>query len=69
MDRGPTSLADIVHDLNNRLTTIQGYSELALEDIHDAKALADDIQEIQSAARKAASLTSQLLGPSRRAVP
>jgi two-component system, cell cycle sensor histidine kinase and response regulator CckA len=56
----------IAHDLNNALTAIAGYSELALSAVpgdHPARA---DVQEIRRAAERAASVTRQLLAFSRK---
>lgn len=58
----------IAHDFNNLLTAITGYSDLLLEDLapNDPRRL--DIDEIRAAARRAASLTQQLLAFSRKQV-
>ena len=56
----------IAHDLNNALTAIAGYSELALNEVpgdHPARA---DVQEIRRAAERAAAVTRQLLAFSRK---
>jgi PAS domain S-box-containing protein len=58
----------IAHDLNNALTAIAGYSELALTAVtadHPAHA---DVQEIRRGAERAASVTRQLLAFSRKQV-
>jgi PAS domain S-box-containing protein len=55
----------IAHDLNNALTAIAGYAELALGAIVDGPARAD-VQEIRRAAERAGSVTKQLLAFSRR---
>jgi two-component system cell cycle sensor histidine kinase/response regulator CckA len=58
----------IAHDFNNLLTVILGYTELLLGE----RALDDpgrrDLEEIQMAGRRAASLTQQLLAFSRKQV-
>jgi len=56
----------IAHDLNNALTAIAGYSELAMAGVaadHPARA---DVEEIRRAAERAASVTRQLLAFSRK---
>jgi len=58
----------IAHDFNNLLTAILGFSELALDQLHDNPALAADIDEIRKAGARANRLTRQLLGFSRRQV-
>jgi PAS domain S-box-containing protein len=55
----------IAHDLNNALTAIGGYAELALGAIVGGPARAD-VQEIRRAAERAGSVTKQLLAFSRR---
>ena len=55
----------IAHDLNNALTAIAGYAELALGAIADGPARAD-VKEIRRAAERAGSVTKQLLAFSRR---
>src|SRR5581483_2682096 len=58
----------IAHDFNNLLTAILGYAELLISN----DALADrerrDLEEIQKAGQRAASLTQQLLAFSRKQV-
>jgi PAS domain S-box-containing protein len=56
----------VAHDLNNALTAIAGYTELAtglLEEHHPARA---DVLEIRRAAERAESVTRQLLAFSRK---
>jgi len=56
----------IAHDLNNALTAIVGYTELALGALaadHDAR---PDVEEIRRAAERAESVTRQLLAFSRK---
>jgi two-component system, cell cycle sensor histidine kinase and response regulator CckA len=56
----------IAHDLNNALTAIAGYAELALGEVaadHTARA---DVEEIRRAAERAGSVTRQLLAFSRK---
>lgn len=55
----------IAHDLNNILTVIFSFGQLAREGLED-EALRQDIEEILLAAERASALTSQLLAFSRR---
>ncbi len=56
----------IAHDFNNLLTIITSYSELALDSVIPGSAAQARMQEILSAARRAADLTRQLLAYSRQ---
>lgn len=56
----------IAHDFNNLLTIITSYSELALDSVVPGSTTQSRIQEILSAARRAADLTRQLLAFSRK---
>jgi two-component system cell cycle sensor histidine kinase/response regulator CckA len=58
----------ITHDFNNLLTVIKAYSDMAIESREEGDALLEDLQQIQNAVKRAASLTSQLLAFSRRQV-
>jgi two-component system, cell cycle sensor histidine kinase and response regulator CckA len=58
----------IAHDFNNLLTVINGYSEMVEEELDADAPLKGKIGEIAQAARRAASLTSQLLAFSRKQV-
>ncbi len=58
----------IAHDLNNALTAIAGYSELAIGQLppgHQARA---DVEEVRRGAERAGSVTRQLLAFSRKEV-
>jgi PAS domain S-box-containing protein len=55
----------VAHDFNNLLTIITSYSELALDSVVPGSATQPQLQEILSAARRAAELTRQLLAYSR----
>lgn len=57
----------IAHDFNNLLTVIKGYSRLILDRSPDHE-LRSEVQQIDDAAERAASLTHQLLAFSRRQV-
>jgi two-component system cell cycle sensor histidine kinase/response regulator CckA len=68
MDAMGRLAAGVAHDFNNMLTVISGYSELVLDSLpaeHESRPL---VGEIRSAARRAASLTGQLLAASRQQV-
>ena len=54
------------HDFNNFLTTILGYSDLALDFIGPKSKAANHIMEIREAAGRASTLTGQLLAFSRK---
>jgi CheY-like chemotaxis protein len=56
----------VAHDFNNLLTIITSYSELALDSVVPGSPTQSRIQEILSAARRAADLTRQLLAFSRQ---
>ena len=56
----------IAHDLNNALTTIAGYAELALGEVAPDHAARADVEEIRRAAERAGSVTRQLLAFSRK---
>lgn len=58
----------LAHDFNNILTTIIGYSEFLAASLNKNDPRWADVQEIKSAAERAASLTRQLLAFSRRQV-
>ena len=58
----------IAHDFNNLLTAILGYTELLISHRADADPDRADLEEIQKAGQRAASLTQQLLAFSRKQV-
>jgi len=58
----------IAHDFNNMLTVILGYGEMARETLPTDSTTHDLLDEIISAAQRAATLTGQLLAFSRRQV-
>ncbi len=58
----------IAHDFNNLLTAILGYTELLLNNPRVDAAQRADLEEIQKAGQRAASLTQQLLAYSRKQV-
>jgi len=56
----------ISHDLNNALTIIIGYAELAASALVDRNAVREDVEHIRRAAERAESITRQLLAFSRK---
>ena len=58
----------IAHDFNNVLTAILGYVDLLLDGLPTLSPLRPDIEEIRTAAERAAGLTRQLLAFSRKQV-
>lgn len=58
----------VAHDFNNILTAILGYTELLLMELSEEDAMYESLQEIRSAANRAADLTRQLLTFSRKQV-
>ena len=58
----------IAHDFNNVLTLILGHNQMMLEQVGEDSPLHGDLKEIQTAAKRAAALTRQLLAFSRKQV-
>jgi two-component system cell cycle sensor histidine kinase/response regulator CckA len=58
----------IAHDLNNALTAIAGYAELALGQVPDEHPVREDLEEIRRAAERASSVTGHMLEFSRKRV-
>jgi two-component system, cell cycle sensor histidine kinase and response regulator CckA len=56
----------VAHDFNNLLTIITSYSELALDSVDQGSSTQTRLQEILSAAHRAADLTRQLLAFGRK---
>lgn len=56
----------VAHDFNNVLTGVLGYTALILCALGEDDPVAEDVREIAAAARRAASLTGQLLAFSRK---
>jgi signal transduction histidine kinase/CheY-like chemotaxis protein len=61
-----TLTGGVAHDFNNILTTIQGYTQLAMVDLKEEDPLYGDLKEIQTASIRASNLTRQLLIFSRK---
>ncbi len=58
----------IAHDFNNLLTIINGYAEMALEDLKEGHPVFEKINAIRHAGKRAEILTRQLLGFSRKQI-
>jgi len=58
----------VAHDFNNLLTIIGGHAQMALDEAPASHPLAESLDEILSAARRASGLTRQLLAFSRRQI-
>ncbi len=58
----------IAHDFNNLLSTILSYSEILIEDLQEEDPIRADLESINEAGKRAASLTRQLLMFSRQQV-
>jgi len=63
-----TLAGGVAHDFNNLLTTIIGNAQIALNDISKDDSLREQIEEIEKAGQRSASLTRQLLAFSRKQV-
>jgi two-component system cell cycle sensor histidine kinase/response regulator CckA len=58
----------VAHDFNNLLNVINGYTELALEDLAQDNPVRQDLEQVKEAGRRAASLTSKLLAFGRKQI-
>jgi PAS domain S-box-containing protein len=58
----------VAHDFNNLLTAIIGYSEIVKRRLDEDDPMREQIEEIEKAGHRAASLTNQLLAFSRKQV-
>lgn len=61
-----TLAGGIAHDFNNILTTINGYCELMMKDLHEGHPLHGDLKQIRIAAMRGENLVRQLLTFTRR---
>jgi PAS domain S-box-containing protein len=61
-----TLAGGIAHDFNNILSSILGYTELALDDAEKGTPLEDSLQEIYTAGKRARDLVKQILAFARR---
>jgi PAS domain S-box-containing protein len=58
----------IAHDFSNLLTVMQGHAQLALQRLQSSHPAHDHLSEIETAAKRAAKMTGQLLAFSRREI-
>jgi two-component system cell cycle sensor histidine kinase/response regulator CckA len=58
----------VAHDFNNILSVILSYSDMLMENLRPGEPMRNDLEEIQKAGIRAASLTRQLLAFSRQQV-
>ncbi len=56
----------VVHDFNNLLMLIKGYSDMAIERVQDSDPLRPHLEEIRKASERANALTRQIFSFSRR---
>ncbi|MEA1921277.1 MAG: response regulator [Pseudomonadota bacterium] len=63
-----TLAGGIAHDFNNILTSIYGYSEMAMASLEEGSSVWHDLHEIHKSGERAANLTRQLLAFSRKEV-
>jgi PAS domain S-box-containing protein len=61
-----TLAGGIAHDFNNILSSIIGFTELALDQVAEKTEIEDDLQEIYSAAKRARDLVKQILAFARQ---
>ena len=56
----------IAHDFNNILSSIIGFTELALDEVEKGSAIEDDLQEVYAAGKRAKDLVGQILAFARQ---
>ncbi len=61
-----TLAGGIAHDFNNILTSIMGFTELALADVEDGSEMASDLMEVYNAGKRAKELVKQILTFARK---
>jgi len=61
-----TLAGGVAHDFNNILTVINGYAQIVQENLEKDSKLKKNVEQIQKAGERAANLTRQLLGFSRK---
>ncbi|MEA2108695.1 MAG: PAS domain S-box protein, partial [Pseudomonadota bacterium] len=61
-----TLAGGIAHDFNNILTAITGYAQMSMMNLTDSTKIKHNVEQIQKAADRAANLTRQMLGFSRK---
>ncbi len=61
----PGALRRLGHDLNNVMTTIQGYAEILLEDTDPSDARRRDLEDLREATRRASAIVRDLMAFSR----
>ena len=61
---GARPASAVVHELNNLLTAIRGYAQLAREGLEEGDPARDDLDRVLEAAGRAVNLTRQLLDAS-----
>ena len=61
-----TLAGGIAHDFNNILSSIIGFTELALEDVHKGSTMEDNLNEVMLAGNRAKELVNQILAFARK---
>lgn len=61
-----TLAGGIAHDFNNILSSVIGFTELSLDDVHQGTTLYDNLTEVINAANKAKNLVKQIMTFSRK---
>ena len=61
----PREIRRLGHDLNNVMTTIQGYAEILLEDMDVRDARRRDVERLTEATRRASAIVRDLMAISR----